>query len=54
MIATQVYVLAMRAKRAENSRQNEFGCGILKPSYRRKLFDLQHAKHLPLDVDDVW
>ena len=53
MIATQVYVLTMRAQRTENSRQNEFVGRVFKPSNRGEFFDLQHTENLSFDVDDV-
>jgi hypothetical protein len=43
----------VRTERAKNSRKDELGCRIVKPSYGRELFDLQHAKHLPLHIEDV-
>jgi hypothetical protein len=53
MIATQVYVLAMRAQRTEYGRQDEFGRRVLITSNGRKFLGLQHAEHLALDVDYI-
>ncbi len=54
VIAAQVNVLSVGAKRAEHSREDKLGRGVLEPSNGGKLLDLQHAEHLALNVDDIW